>query len=78
MTDVVKIYGIFPLLVPKTILQKKIKLYHDLNILVSTGSTTTEYAIMEDSFERRLGEAAKMGFKLNISEKLVEKIHDIN
>ena len=39
MIDVVKIYGILPLLMPETLLQKKIKFYHEYNVLVSTGST---------------------------------------
>src|SRR2546428_4025705 len=64
MVDVVKIYGAFPLLIPETILQRKIKFYHDFNILVSTGSTITEYAIMENSFDRFAAEAAKIGFDI--------------
>jgi hypothetical protein len=43
MIDVVKIYGVVPLLVPQEIIQKRIKFYHDHNILVSTGSTITCY-----------------------------------
>lgn len=57
MIDVVKIYGVFPLLVPETIIQKRIKFYHEYDILVSTGSTITEYAIMENSFEKYITEA---------------------
>jgi phosphosulfolactate synthase len=64
MIDVVKIYGVFPLLIPDSILGKKIKFYHDLDILVSTGSTITEYAIMENSFESFVVEAAKVGFDI--------------
>ena len=64
MIDVVKIYGVFPLLVPEAIIQKRIKFYHDHDILVSTGSTITEYAIMENSFERFVVEAEKMGFDI--------------
>ena len=64
MIDVVKIYGVFPLLVPETIIQKRIKFYHEYDILVSTGSTITEYAIMENSFEKYITEAAKIGFDI--------------
>lgn len=64
MIDVVKIYGAFPLLIPETILQRKIKFYHDFDVLVSTGSTITEYAIMENSFDRFATEAAKIGFDI--------------
>jgi len=64
MIDVVKIYGVIPLLVPEEIIQKRIKFYHDHDILVSTGSTITEYAIMENSFERFVEEAEKVGFDI--------------
>jgi phosphosulfolactate synthase len=64
MIDVVKIYGVVPLLVPQEIIQKRIKFYHDHNILVSTGSTITEYAIMKNSFETFIEEAQKVGFDI--------------
>jgi phosphosulfolactate synthase len=64
MIDVVKIYGAFPLLIPETILERKIKFYHDFDVLVSTGSTITEYAIMENSFDRFAAEASKIGFDI--------------
>ena len=64
MIDVVKIYGVVPLLVPQEIIQKRIKFYHDHDILVSTGSTITEYAIMENSFEIFIEEAQKVGFDI--------------
>ena len=64
MIDVVKIYGVIPLLVPEETIQKRIKFYHDHDILVSTGSTITEYAIMENSFERFVVEAEKVGFDI--------------
>ena len=43
------------------IIQKRIKFYHDHDIFVSTGSTITEYAIMENSFERFVVEARESG-----------------
>ena len=52
------------LIVPETIIQKRIKFYHEYDILVSTGSTITEYAIMENSFEKYITEAAKIGFDI--------------
>jgi phosphosulfolactate synthase len=64
MIDVVKIHGAFPLLIPEAALEKKIKYYHDFDILVSTGSTITEYTIMENSFERFITEAARVGFDI--------------
>src|ERR671937_1178574 len=64
MIDVVKIHGAFPLRIPEAALVKKIKYYHDFDILVSTGSTITEYTIMENSFERFIAEAARVGFDI--------------
>ena len=64
MIDVVKIYGIMPLLMPETLLQKRIKFYHDYNVRVSTGSTITEYAIIENSLDRFVTESAKNGFDI--------------
>jgi phosphosulfolactate synthase len=62
--DVVKIYGILPLLVSEETLKKKIKFYHALNIEVSSGSTISEYMIAENAFEKFVGEAAKVGFDI--------------
>ena len=64
MIDVVKIYGIMPLLMPESLLQKRIKFYHDYNVRVSTGSTITEYAIIENSLDRFVKESAKNGFDI--------------
>src|SRR4029078_6226872 len=46
------------------IIQERIKFYHDHNILVSTGSTITEYSILENSFETFVEEAEKVGFDI--------------
>ena len=85
--DVVKIYGILPLLVSEETLKKKIKFYHTLNIEVSSGSTVSEYMIAENAFEKFVGEAAKIGFdiieigenssNLNFEQKrkITESIH---
>lgn len=62
--DVVKIYGVLPLLISEEILKKKIKFYHDHNIKVSTGSTISEYMISENVFEKFAEEAAKIGFDI--------------
>ncbi|HEX7033487.1 MAG TPA: phosphosulfolactate synthase [Nitrososphaera sp.] len=60
--DVVKIYGVLPMLMSEENLKKKIKFYHDFGVKVSTGSTITEFAISEDSLEKFVREAAKFGF----------------
>ncbi|MEW5840108.1 phosphosulfolactate synthase [Nitrososphaera sp.] len=60
--DIVKIYGAFPLLAPEDGLKKKIRFYHDFGVKVSTGSTITEFAIVENSLERFAKEAARVGF----------------
>ena len=62
--DVVKIYGILPLLISEDILKKKVKFYHDQNIKVSTGSTISEYMVSENVFEKFIEEAAKIGFDI--------------
>jgi len=85
MIDVVKIYGIMPLLMPETLLQKRIKFYHDYNVRVSTGSTITEYAIIENSLDRFVTESAKNGFdiieigenNIDLDTEQREKIRDL-
>jgi phosphosulfolactate synthase len=62
--DVVKIYGVLPLLVPEETLKKKIAFYHDYNVRVSTGSTISEYMIAENAFDKFVSESAKLGFDI--------------
>jgi len=62
--DVVKIYGILPLLLADETLRRKIKFYHDNKIKVSTGSTISEYMIAESAFDKFVTEAAKVGFDI--------------
>jgi phosphosulfolactate synthase len=52
------------MLVSEEILKKKIKFYHDFDVRVSTGSTITEFAISESSFERCVKDAARVGFDI--------------
>lgn len=69
IVDMVKIYGAYPLLIPDNILEKKIAIYHRHGVQVSLGSTMTEYAIIENVFERFIFEAARMGIDvIEISE----------
>ncbi len=62
--DQIKIYNTYPLLISNDLLQKRISYYHNFDIKVSTGSTLTEYAISESSFEKYIKECAKMGFDI--------------
>ncbi len=62
--DQIKIYNTYPLLISNDLLQKRISYYHKFDIKVSTGSTLTEYAISENSFEKYIKECAKMGFDI--------------
>lgn len=62
--DVVKIYGAFPMLMAEESLKKKIKFYHDFDVLVSTGSTITEFSILENSLDMFVKEAVKVGFDI--------------
>lgn len=69
IVDMVKIYGAYPLLIPDIILEKKIRIYHKHDVQVSLGSTMTEYAIIENVFERFITEAARIGIDIiEISE----------
>ncbi len=73
--DVVKINGALPLFATDTGLSKRIKFYHDLGVLVSTGSTSTEFAIVENAFDRFVKEAKKIGFGII---EIGESISDLN
>ena len=67
--DMVKIYGAYPLLVSEDHLIKRIDYYHGNNVLVSTGSTLTEYALRENVFEKFVEESKIAGFDIiEISE----------
>jgi phosphosulfolactate synthase len=67
--DMVKIYGAYPLLISEEHLIKRIDFYHKNNVLVSTGSTLTEYAIRENTFEKFVEESKIAGFDIiEISE----------
>lgn len=62
--DVIKVYGALPMIISDENLKRKISYYHDLGIKVSTGSTITEFAIVENALERFAREATKMGFDI--------------
>jgi phosphosulfolactate synthase len=67
--DIVKIYGAYPLLISEEHLIKRIDFYHKNNVLVSTGSTLTEYAIRENMFEKFVEESKIAKFDIiEISE----------
>jgi phosphosulfolactate synthase len=71
--DVVKIDGALPLLTSQNSLMKKIKFYHSFNVRTSTGSTVTEFAILQNAFDRFVGEAAKEGFDIiEIGENMID------
>ena len=73
--DVVKIYGVIPLLLDDAAIEKKIKFYHDSGIRVSTGSTISEYMIEENSFDKFVGVAARLGFDII---EIAENTTDLN
>ncbi|MBA3750484.1 MAG: phosphosulfolactate synthase, partial [Nitrosopumilus sp.] len=67
--DIVKIYGAHPLLISEDQLIKRINFYHNNNVLVSTGSTLTEYALKINVFEKFVEESKIAGFDIiEISE----------
>ena len=75
--DRVKIYGAYPLLISQAHLIKRINFYHDNNVLVSTGSSLTEYALRENAFEKFVEESKQAGFDvIEISENNAHLRHD--
>ncbi len=71
--DVVKIDGALPLLASQGSLMKKIKFYHSFNVRASTGSTVTEFAILQNAFDRFVSEAAKEGFDIiEVGENMID------
>ena len=71
--DIVKIHSALPLLASDNLLKRKIKFYHDVGVRVSTGSTITEFAILEHSLERFAKEAAGIGFDtIEIGENSID------
>lgn len=62
--DVVKIYGVLPLLISEETLKKKIAFYHQFDVRVSTGSTISEYMVAENAFEKFVAESSKLGFDI--------------
>src|SRR5919112_1725050 len=75
--DIVKIYGAYPLLVSEDRLSKRIDFYHDNNVLVSTGSSLTEYALRENVFNKFIEESKIAGFDIiEISENNIHLSFD--
>ena len=75
--DMVKIYGAYPLLISDNHLIKRINLYHENNVLVSTGSTLTEYALRENAFKKFVEESKIAGFDvIEISENNINLSFD--
>jgi phosphosulfolactate synthase len=62
--DIVKIYNVIPIIIPETVLEKRIKFYHDFGIQISTGSTITELSILENYFDKFVKESKKLGFDI--------------
>ena len=62
--DIVKIYNVIPIIIPEIVLEKRIKFYHDFGIQISTGSTITELAILENYFDKFVKESKKLGFDI--------------
>lgn len=75
--DMVKIYGAYPLLISEDHLIKRIDFYHDNNVLVSTGSTLTEYALRENVFKKFVEESKIAGFDIiEVSENNIHLSFD--
>ena len=75
--DMVKIYGAYSLLISDNHLIKRINLYHENNVLVSKGSTLTEYALRENAFKKFVEESKIAGFDvIEISENNINLSFD--
>ena len=73
LIDMVKIYGALPLMISDDQLAKRISFYHDHDILVSVGSTLTEYALLEKSFDTYVEDVHRLGFDIiEIGENNIE------
>ncbi|KAA2283042.1 MAG: phosphosulfolactate synthase [Candidatus Nitrosocosmicus sp.] len=89
LIDMVKIYGALPLLMSDEQLQDRINYYHEYDVLVSVGSSLTEYVLLEKSLDIYIDDVKRLGFdiieigennielppekKKQISDKLIEK-----
>ncbi|MCI4328453.1 MAG: phosphosulfolactate synthase [Thermoplasmata archaeon] len=71
--DVVKIGWGLPLLLPREVVRKRIKFYHDLGVEVSTGGTLLEYAVARDRAPAAIAEAKELGFDIvEVSDGVIE------
>jgi phosphosulfolactate synthase len=71
--DIVKIHNVIPVIIPETVLEKRIKFYHDFGIQISTGSTITELAILENYFDKFVKDSKNLRFDIiEIAENNIE------
>lgn len=71
--DKAKIAAAIPAVMPKEILQAKIKMYHDAGISVAPGGLFAELTLKQDNFEAYLEEIKRAGFKaIEISDNLLK------
>lgn len=71
--DGIKIQGVVPLLSADGVLAKKIKFYHQFNLKVVASSAVSEFAIIENSFERFVKESEKLGFDIiEVGENIID------
>jgi phosphosulfolactate synthase len=71
--DVVKVGWGLPLLLPREVVRKRVKFYHDLGVEVSTGGTLLEYAVARDRASAAIAEAKELGFDIvEVSDGVIE------
>ncbi|MCI4321492.1 MAG: phosphosulfolactate synthase [Thermoplasmata archaeon] len=71
--DVVKIGWGLPLLLPREIVRRRIRFYHDLGVEVSTGGTLLEHAVSRDRATAAITEARELGFDIvEVSDGIIE------
>ncbi|MFI5414355.1 MAG: phosphosulfolactate synthase [Candidatus Lutacidiplasmatales archaeon] len=71
--DVVKIGWGLPLLLPREVVRRRIKFYHELGVEVSTGGTLLEHAVSRDRATAAITEARELGFDIvEVSDGIIE------
>jgi phosphosulfolactate synthase len=71
--DVAKIGWGLPLLLARDRVRERIRMYHDVQVEVSTGGTLLEYAVVHDRVPQMLDEARELGFDIiEISSGIIE------
>jgi phosphosulfolactate synthase len=71
--DIVKIGWGLPLLLPREVVRRRVRFYHELGLEVSTGGTLIEHAVVRDRAPQAIAEAKELGFDIiEVSDGVIE------